>query len=171
MLQSLGRLLLDRGQPQQARQLCEQALGVFRAMGDRCCEGLALHVLGCMARLAAGDLMAAAHHSEQAEGLLAAVGNKPSLGELLCERGHIELAAGRGGGSFLERVQAMGDVTDSGPESQLGKAISILQRACRAFEAGEHGRLFRGQLVEDIPEALRRHLHETGQLPEPMRLE
>jgi hypothetical protein len=47
------------------------------------------------------------------------------------------------------------------PRSDVAQALGRLERAQQAFEAGEHGRLFQGELVEDIPEGLRRWLKET----------
>lgn len=55
--------------------------------------------------------------------------------------------------------------------SDLNGILEKLRRAQEAFEAGEHHRLFRGELIEDLPAGLRRRFIETGELDgEPERL-
>jgi serine/threonine protein kinase/predicted ATPase len=165
MLGNLGDLRMEQGRPEEARQLLEGALTILRETDSRRYEGLQFHSLACLARLATGDLATATHWAEQGEVHLKDVSEAPALGQLLCERGHIELAAGRSGLDLLKRAQALPETSGAGPKSILGKAISKLRRAIEASAAGQHHRLFRGELIEDIPEGLRRWLVETGQLP------
>jgi hypothetical protein len=97
----------------------------------------------------------------------------PRAQPYLYRPGYLALAGDRSGRALLERAQALAEARGAGPDSELGKAVSKLRRACAAFEAGEHHRLFRGDLIEDIPEGLRRWLRgaptkwvrSTGQLP------
>src|SRR6185503_11814906 len=88
-----------------------------------------------------------------------------------CFRGHLLLAMTRtsgqdgidGAGSSLEHAEAMAAALQAGADSLLGKAVLRLRRAVAAFEAGQHERLFRGHLPEDLPEALRQALATPGQ--------
>jgi tetratricopeptide (TPR) repeat protein len=167
MLSNLGAVCMELGLPVEARRLYEQALAIHREVGNRRGEGMTLGNLVWVARLTVGDAATAMHWSDQAEVHFTAVGDKASLSELLCGRAHIELAEGRSGRGFLERAQDLAESAGAGPEGWLGSSISSLQRACEAFEAGEHHRLFRGELIEDIPEGRRRWLQQTGQLATP----
>ena len=55
-------------------------------------------------------------------------------------------------------------VTWPPPRAIFAALIAGLQRASLAFAAGEHHRLFRGMLVEELPEGLRRRLAQDGKL-------
>ncbi|MBI2572175.1 MAG: hypothetical protein HYV63_34630 [Candidatus Schekmanbacteria bacterium] len=160
----LATLHLEQGQMERARELADGALAIHRKTGFRPEEGAVLGDLALLALMAGGDTGAAAALGCEGEAIYAPLGNKVVLGEMLCIRGHIELAADRSGSALLARARELAEAAGAGPDSALGKAIQKLQRATAAFEAGEHCGLFRGHKIEDIPEGLRRWLVDAGHL-------
>jgi tetratricopeptide (TPR) repeat protein len=165
VLCNLGGFHNEQGHPEQAKLFLQQALHFSREMGLRHWEAVALFELATTERLGKGNLREAARRAKQSEQIFLAAGNQMYLALTFCEEGCLELAGGRSGRELLERAQVVAESVSAGPESELGRIVSELRRAVEAFEAGEHHRLFRGQLIEDLPEGLRRWLRETGQLP------
>jgi hypothetical protein len=153
-----------QGRMKQARGLYEQALAIHRELGHSRLEGIMLGRLADLLRLEGSELSNAGGLAAEGETLVSAVGDKLHLGVMFCVRGHIALAGGQSGRQFRHRAQALADEVGAGSASELGRGIAKLRRAQEAFEAGEHHRLFRGELPEDLPEGLRRWLRETGQL-------
>ena len=86
------------------------------------------------------------------------MGEKPGLARLLCRRGHIELWAGWSGRSQLERARVLAEEMGVEPGSGLREAVSRLELAQEAFEAGDGASLVRGERLEDWPESLREGL-------------
>ena len=72
----------------------------------------------------------------------------------------LALGAGQSLRQALELVQGL----NAPPAGELARFAACLQRAQAAFTAGEHHRLFRGELIEELPEGLRRWLVENGHL-------
>jgi serine/threonine protein kinase/predicted ATPase len=163
VLLNLAQTQMERGRLEESHAICLQGLAIGRQVGDRRMEGAASRALADL-ELLKGDLERADALAGEAERLLMSVGDKLALGGLLCLRGRIALCAGTAGRPFLERAQALASEVGVGPDSQLHRLISTLERAVTAFEAGEQQRLFRGQCLEDIPAGVRRWLVETGQL-------
>jgi tetratricopeptide (TPR) repeat protein len=145
LIAELASLCREQGQMDEARSLFEQALEPQRATGDRKGEGTTLELL------------------EQLE-------ERSYLGLVLSRCGHAELAGGHSGRALLEQLEALSHEQRVEPGGSLAVEAGGLRRAVEAFEAGEHDRLFRGELIEDIPEGLRRWLHESGQMRPPIPL-
>ncbi|MBI2568923.1 MAG: tetratricopeptide repeat protein, partial [Candidatus Schekmanbacteria bacterium] len=160
----LATLHQEQGRMEEARQLCEQALVIHREVGNRRDEGIVLGDLADWRRLTSGDLTAACEHAVHGEGMMREVGDRLCLAVLLCQRGHIELAATRTAREFLDEVNVLASAMGVGPASRLGQSLARLRCAQEAFDAGEHDRLFRGQLLEDLTEGQRRWLVECGHL-------
>jgi predicted ATPase len=156
-----GLLCLQRGEVEQARSLLQQALELERQAGDRRAESLTLVNSAALERRA-GELHEAERLLERAEPLLREIGDSLHLALGLCERGHLELARGRPAAALLQQVEELAVALGLAPRSEPGQDVSRLRQAVEAFEASRP--LFRGELVEDLPEGLRRHLIETGQL-------
>jgi predicted ATPase len=165
VLGNLGAAHVDQGRLEEGRQWHQKALTLRREVGDRRSEGISLMNLANLERLASADLKHAARLAEQAEALLTATNGGQPLAIVLCEFGHTLLAEGRSAREYLQRAQSLIVDRGLGKDGQVTDEASKLRRAIEAFEAGEHHRLFRGMLIEDIPEGLRRWLRETGQLP------
>jgi serine/threonine protein kinase/tetratricopeptide (TPR) repeat protein len=162
-----GLAFLDhvQGRLAEADAHLEQALVLVRAAGDHGEEAYFLADAATWRRRCQGDMK----HSEallgQAELLLCQLGDRHGIALCLCERAHLALACGSvNSGPLHEAEQVATSLAVTG-EGLLGKAIDRVQRAQEAFEAGQHERLFRGELIEDLPEGLRRSLVEAGHLP------
>src|SRR5262249_17781690 len=149
----------------EAEALYQQALALVRVVGDRRGEGIALCHLADLARLYTGDLEGAERLVDQAEALLTEVGAVPDLAKLLCTPGHLPLAAGRSAAELLARAGALARGSSAGPGSELGQKLSKLSRAQEAFETGQAAQLFRGELTDEIPAAIRGWLAARGLLP------
>jgi hypothetical protein len=154
----------------QARRLYAQALAIHRATGNRQFQARMLWDLSQLERLCgqagAEDETPADPELlvQQAQALARPLGNPICLGLSLYRRGHLELSRGRSPEPVLAELRPLAESLHLEPKSELGQALGRLERAQQAFEAGEHGRLFRGEVVEDIPEGLRRWLAENGLL-------
>jgi predicted ATPase len=163
ILANLAALRRDQGALAEARLLFGQALALAREVRSRVREGVALREMAALERLAAGELARAEALVLQAASILEQVRYPIPLALCHCEQGHIELAQGRSGRPFLRRARKLASTIQIQPGSELGKAIDRLSRAIEAFEAGRP--LLRGDLVQDLPEGLRRRLKESGELP------
>jgi tetratricopeptide (TPR) repeat protein len=164
ILGNLAEAYLALGALEQAERLINQAILIHREVTDRRSEAGRLVSLVRLKRLKAGASDEIEALLDQGEQIVEQL--KDRLGSLryLCERGHVALARRQTAKPFLERARRLAEELKVGWESPFGKAIQHLQRACKAFEAGESGRLFRGERIEDLPEGLRRWLAETGRL-------
>jgi tetratricopeptide (TPR) repeat protein len=158
---NLARFHLLEGSVETSRRLYEQALAIARDIGDRDTEFMTRSALAAIQRQIDGDFAAAEQILQGAEALATEAGAPLTLAFCRCERGHISLALGDSGRGWLalalEIVSGRAE-----PTSELGLTVSTLQRAVEAFEAGRP--LFRGELVDDLTDGLRRWLIETGQL-------
>jgi serine/threonine protein kinase/Tfp pilus assembly protein PilF len=164
VLGNLANARHDQGQIAEANELYERALAIHRAMGNQYYEGSVLCDLANSIRLTTNGLDRAAKLARDGEALLSAVGDRMELGRLLCVRGHIELAGGKSAREVLDRAETLARELHILPGCQLGQKLTSLRRAQQAFDSGRT--LFRGELIEDLPEGLRRWLLETGQLDE-----
>lgn len=167
VLGSLADLHYEEGRLEEARQLYEQALDLDVQVGNWRFQGYASGCLANLELLRTGDWQRAEKLVEDGETLLAAVGDQLELGKVVCCHGHIALAAGRSGREQFGRAETLARSAGAGADSALGKSLGGLLRAVSAFEAGEHGRLFRGYLLEDLPRGVRRWLEQSvpGLLP------
>jgi predicted ATPase len=163
-LGNLAIVVRDLGRTEEAWTLFEQALELHRESDRRRSEGWTLSNLAGLERLRGSDPLEAERRSREAESILREVGDSLGVALSLCECGHAALALGRSGRERFEEAEQIAASIHALPESGLGRAIACLRRAVGAFEAGEPDRLFRGVLIEDLPEGLRRWLTETGQL-------
>jgi eukaryotic-like serine/threonine-protein kinase len=163
-LSNVGNVHKAQGRPEQARQIYEQALAILREVGDRRFEGRVLYETACLRRRGSGDLPEARRLVDAALELLRTSAAR-WLASGLCEAGHVALAESTSAAGLLAQARASAASQGAGSLSEAGKAVARLERAQAAFEAGEQQRLFRGELIEDLPEGLRRRLLEDGQLP------
>jgi len=166
VLSNLAGLENDQGGLEKARELYEQALTLYRKLGNRQLEGTVLGNLSSLEWHCTGNINEARRFSKEAETILTDVGDKFELVSVLCKRGHMELGVNENSREFLDRARKLAGETAVKPESHLFALIARLQQAHELFEAQEFNRLFRGELIEDIPEKIRRWLVEKDQLPE-----
>ncbi|MBI2568736.1 MAG: tetratricopeptide repeat protein [Candidatus Schekmanbacteria bacterium] len=163
-LSTLATLRRDNGDLDEARALCERAITLHREAGDRTCEGDTLGKLAGLHRLAHGDLAVARSLTLTGETILREVGDRISLAALLCEAGHLRLAVRESARPLIAEARELAAASNVGPASFCLRKIDKLERAQAAFEAGEHDRLFRGQLTSDLTAGQRRRLIAGGNL-------
>jgi serine/threonine protein kinase/predicted ATPase len=154
----------DQGRLEEAGRYFEQALALQRAVGDRREEAHIRREEATLRRRCQEDMQRSEALLEQAELLLRELGDRLGLARCLCGRAHLALARGRVNRDLLSEAEHAAAALALTPQSPLAKAIARIQRAQAAFEAGEHERLFRGELIEDIPEGLRRWLVAAGHM-------
>lgn len=158
---------LRMGDPEAARKLGEEALSVFREAGERRLEAVTLGLSAQRERLAQGCLSRAAALNNAAVHSLRELDAVLDLAFRHCEQGHIALAAEGIDVTALASAEQTADALGLGPASELRQEIEKLRRAQAGAAAGDWHRLFRGQLVADIPLGLREWLAASGQLPAP----
>src|SRR5262249_10298056 len=143
-------------------------------VGDSLSEAHFLCFLATLERRASGlppssaaerQLIRTVKQTRRAEAVLRQAGHKTSLALCPCEQGPQSLGRGASGQTFLQEAGTLATELGVQSGSELRRALGQLRRAQQAFEAGEHHRLFRGELIEDLPEGLRRRLVETAELP------
>ena len=164
VLGNLATVHQEQGRMEEARELYEQALAIDREVGNRRFEGIVLGNLASWDLLATGDQAKVLRSAGESETLFRDLGDKFELGNLLCIRGHVRLAGGRGAGELLREVEGISMELAAREDSELGKAIAKLRRAQAAFDAGKplvcgyvRGELTEGQLrwlAQHRPEAL-----------------
>jgi predicted ATPase len=129
LIADLGDLHYDQGRLQEARDHYEAALALHREVGDRRYEGVTLTHL---ARLLhhQGSIEAARDALATGERLLREVGARIELGEFLCVRGECEVGDGNVEAAMatLAEAEAVATQFGAGPHSDLGRALSKLQR-------------------------------------------
>jgi eukaryotic-like serine/threonine-protein kinase len=163
-LSNLALLHLEQGRVDEALLMSELALARHREIGHRQAEAFTLWLIAMMRRRCQADLDEAQSLVQAAETSLRAAGHRLTQVRCFCERGHLALARAHSARELLEEAEPIANAIGLAPQSEVGRAVLGLRRAQAAFEAGEHERLFRGELVEDLPEGLRRWLVQTGQL-------
>jgi tetratricopeptide (TPR) repeat protein len=151
------------GRIEEAHRLFETTLAIFRECGDRKFEGITLSYRATLERRV-GELDQAERTLDAAELILTDLGDLLDLARSCCERGHLALVRDRMGRPFLEKAQQMAAALGVGPESEIGRAVIHLRRAVEAFERGGRHRLYRGELLEDLPDGLRSWLEQSGHL-------
>jgi tetratricopeptide (TPR) repeat protein len=162
-LMHLAAVYLDDGAVEQAGAAYEQALTIKREIGHRAAEAWSLCALASIERRM-GRLDRAARFLERSESILDEVGHALETGQIACERGHLLLARAEPAREVLEQVEQIAAAANDGAGGMLDSIVAKLRRAVDAFEAGEHDRLFRGELIEELPQGLRRRLEQDGQL-------
>jgi eukaryotic-like serine/threonine-protein kinase len=161
---SLGLAQHEQGQIDRARTTLERAIGLYRDFGRKRFEGAALCNLARLERHASPDVaLRAGPLLDRSEALLREVGDPLYLALCLCERGHLELAAGRSARPQLGHALALAGGAEPDPSSELGQAWFRLRHAVEAFEAGEA--LVRGEWLADLSEGLRCWLQQTDPQP------
>jgi tetratricopeptide (TPR) repeat protein len=160
-LVNLASMHLAQGQPQQARRLLEQGLAIAEQIETPWYKAQVLREMGVLERRT-GDVLDAATHVRQAELLHSAVGDGLSVGQCICEHGHVLLAQEQPARDALERARGIASKVRAAADSPLERDIAKLRRAVEGFEAGHP--LHRGECVEDLPEGLRRWLADAGRL-------
>jgi predicted ATPase len=160
----LGDLCREQGRIAEARAQQERGLMLLRQVGDPRNEGVTLAQMGTLERQAGNDLAKAERLTEAAEGMLRTAQASFELALTLCSRGHVELAQARSSQRFLAEAACLYETLGARPESEIGVAMVRLRRAQEAFDAGQQARLFHGELIEDLPDGLRRWLQQEGQL-------
>jgi serine/threonine protein kinase/tetratricopeptide (TPR) repeat protein len=162
-LLNIANLYQRRGHLEEARALYEQALAIHRQARYLGAEAMTMIGQASMERRA-GSSGAAEYLLQEAERILLETGESFFLATCLCEQGLLALALGRPARPVLEQAEHLAATFDVSPGSELGQDIARLRGAVEAFEAREQPRLFRGELIADLPEGLLRWLAETGQL-------
>jgi eukaryotic-like serine/threonine-protein kinase len=162
-LGELGILRQAEGRPDEAAGLLEQALARHREIGNPALEGAVLVRLAAIERLCRGDAAGAEALADRAAGLLHEARDLWHLALCRCELGHVALARERPARAHLEQALAAAEALGLFPESAVARALARLERAVAAAGQGAAGRLFRGELREDVPPALRSWLLAAGQ--------
>jgi tetratricopeptide (TPR) repeat protein len=157
VLTNLAKLQADAGLLETARKMYGAALRLHRECGHRHAEGQVLLEIATSERQC-GRLEKAERLLRRAEALIEALGEPIRLALCRCERGHLALARGEPARESLDAAQALAAAQQMAPQSELALAATRLRKAVEAFEAGQQARLFRGELVEVLPEGLRRRL-------------
>jgi predicted ATPase len=165
MLGNLAIIHREQGRMEEAWALLQQALAIHREAGNASFEGITLREIATFERLCRGALDEAEGLVQEAEAILERIGSPRELIACLCECGHVALANNRPAHGLVERARSLNATLEAEAGGDIGQAVSKLQRAVEAFEAGQHERLFRGEPIEDLPEGLRRWLVQTWQLP------
>ena len=136
VLCNLG-IVCEHADPVEARARYEAALAVAHGLGDRRAEGQFSTYLG---RLHArqGRLEAAQTCLDAGEALLRALGDRVSLGILLCSKAEAEHLAGRSGeaDAALHEAQELARAAAAGPESEFGLSLD----STHALLSGAPGR-------------------------------
>lgn len=126
----LGNLLCEQGGVDDARAHFDQALAIHRAVGNRRSEG---SVLGSLGKLLArqGRLDEAREALRTGEVLLREVGDQLGLVILLCDCGHVEIAAGDLGaaGAALAAAESAAKALGAAPDSEANLQIIKLRAA------------------------------------------
>jgi predicted ATPase len=161
---NLGFVRHDQGRCPEARVLYGEALEMARRIGEVRWQGI-WHVFRARLERHTGQMEEARADLDRAEALLRQVSEQEFLNMALCEQGHLELAEGRSGGRWLAEARALASASVVEGSGDLARRLARLERAQAAFERGGSGKLFRGELVEDLPAGLRRWLDQTGQRP------
>jgi predicted ATPase/class 3 adenylate cyclase len=129
-LGSLAALLRAQGSIDEALDRCEQALQIQRAAGNRRSEGA---LLGLRGELLAqqGNFGGARESLRTGEALLREVGDQLGLVVLLCDRGHVELAAADRDAALcaLAAAEQVANMMGAGPDSEAGHRIVMLRAA------------------------------------------
>jgi tetratricopeptide (TPR) repeat protein len=179
-----SHLVLERlgeeppGRIEEAQQLYKQALDLHRRLGDRRFEGIVLGnlarhrelgnrhfegvVLFYQARLErlAGSLDQAEQLVSLAESIQRSLHDLHKLADCLCEHGLVALARAEEAGPFLAEAETLAATPRVGAGSALDQNLSRLRRALEAHRSGRP--LLRGERPEDLPEALRRRIEDSG---------
>jgi hypothetical protein len=150
------------GHPEDAERLFEQALALHREVGDRRSEAHTLSEIARLQRRARGAFERATSVLNDVEPMARDSGLFLIAALCLCERGHLELARGGSGRTFLDEARELVSVRANSGTGPLGESLEGLRRAVEAHELGRT--LFRGECIEDLPEGLRLWLIRTGQL-------
>jgi predicted ATPase len=161
VLGNLANLEHDEGNLEEARRLYESALSIARETGDRRNEGIWLSNLAQLERRMGSDLEHVARLHDDALALLRELGDTYLIASFLCYYGHFALSRQRPAEDFLTEARALAVELGAGHSSELGQTLAALERAVEASNAGQDHRLFRGELIEDIPERLRNRLLKT----------
>ena len=136
VLSSLAELSRQQGRHAEARVQLDQALALHRAVGNRRSEGSALGTLGALLA-AEGNVAEARAAFASGEALLREGEFRFELIELLCRRGHAELAANDATAAratlaaVREAVAPMGDALGA----RLSRDIGALEDAVEAKDA------------------------------------
>jgi predicted ATPase len=162
-LSNLASLRHDQGHIDEARSLYRQALTLHRDVGDRQAEGQTLRRQATLERRCQGELEEARRLVQEAESLLGKLGDALQRGLCLCEEAHLAMALGRSGRDLLAEAEQIALSLHLEAGSELNRAIGRVRQAQEAVEAGRS--LFRGEILEDLPEGLQRWLIENRQRP------
>jgi hypothetical protein len=138
-------------------------LGLYRQLQNKPYEADVLLGMAALERRS-GELARAEALLRDAEQILAQDDDPMNKAVLLFERGRLDLAAGRDPRSCqdsLKELDARASVTGT---SEIAQNVASLDRAAAALRAGEQSRLFRGELLAELPSGWRRWLERSGQL-------
>jgi predicted ATPase/class 3 adenylate cyclase len=148
---ALGVLLDQRGEPEQAAELVERSLAVFREHGEQERLARALNSLGTIKR-SLGDPESARSLLEESIGLRRELGDEPgtagalsNLGVLAFEQGDLDAAEAR----FTETL-----ALDRAHGNEWGAAVTQDNLAAVALERGDYERA--GELIRDTLVAAQR---------------
>ena len=120
-----------------------------------------------LARQTGASLDEAAMRLDEARRLLDEAGHEGLLhAHWLCKAGHLDLALGRSASPRLEQLSALRARARFTFTTSLRRSVDALNRAQAAFEGGGDAveQLVRGELLPDVPEAVRRWLVRQGRV-------
>ena len=161
---NLALIKRDQWQMETFRDLMGQAIQIAREVGDRRFEARWLFTQALNLSRQTGNYQEAEKIGRQAEKLMLEIEDNYALGVLRCFWGHLELARGQNGRSYLKQAEELALKLEVGGRGLLGTGVENLRRAAEMFDTGQHHLLFRGELIDALPKHLRGWLMKTGQL-------
>ncbi|MFC1852288.1 tetratricopeptide repeat protein [candidate division CSSED10-310 bacterium] len=162
---NIGTHYREQGSLEEAKKSYNSSLAMYRELGDRRMIGSALFNMANLVRLTTGNFEEVEKMLKKSESLLRGVKDPVSLIANLGEQGMNALAQGQSAKSYLKEIDKLAAHVDLPAESRLKSSITSLRNAQKSFEAGNQKLLFRGELIEDIPQNIRQWLAREGQLP------
>ncbi|MBI2565768.1 MAG: tetratricopeptide repeat protein [Candidatus Schekmanbacteria bacterium] len=152
---NLGLVCQEQGRMEEARECYELALAIAREVGSPRDEGGTLGCLAELDHLVTGEIVRNDALAATAERLLEEVGDRYLLASMLCIRGHLALDRGESSAPHIARARQIQAALGLGADSEPVRWLRVLERAQAAREAGDHHRLFRGRLPEDLTDGQR----------------
>jgi eukaryotic-like serine/threonine-protein kinase len=146
----VAEIELAEGRPGQGRRLFRQAFRLQSTIGTHERDAATLLGLARLERRCGLGPERIGEWLSEAEARFRRSGEVSGLALCLCERGHLELAAGRGATSQRDEAARLAQSVHAGPGSELAQAVARLGRAVEAFENGLA--LVGGECAVDLPE-------------------
>ncbi|MFC1848896.1 protein kinase [candidate division CSSED10-310 bacterium] len=164
VLNNLASFHYTQGNVEQAKVLWHKSLTIHRETSHRRSECVTLKNLAELERQVYGNFQEAEKLLAESEKKLTQIGDSYYLAFTLLEQARLCIAQNRSAQKLMEQVRLLMGQQSSTDTSELDRQFNWTRRAQIAFEDGEHDRLFRGLLIEDIFQGLRLWLVEHGHL-------